>query len=115
MQEARQCPVYQRIEKFEKYKQQNFLSDEHIKKILDTYQQHPEIIDRYARRVEMKEIKDNDYNLNISRYVSTTKSEVPIDLSATNNELVEIERQIQKYSAKHNAYLKELGPPPHKR
>ena len=96
-------------EHFEKSKRQNHLSDEHIKKIIDTYQQRPESIERYARRVEIEEIEANDCNLNISRYVSTAEQEVEIDLSVTHKELVEIEKQIQESTAKHNAFLKELG------
>ena len=96
-------------EHFDKDKRQNTLSDEHIEKIIDTYQQRPDNIERYARRVEMKEITENDYNLNISRYVSTAKPEVQIDLAATHKELVEIEKQIQESTAKHNASLSELG------
>ena len=96
-------------EHFEKGKRQNYLSDEHIEKIIATYQQRPESIERYARRVGMDEIEDNDFNLNISRYVSTAKQEVAIDLSVTHKELVEIEKQIQESTAKHNAFLKELG------
>ncbi len=96
-------------EDFEKGKRQNYLSDGHIEKIVDTYRQRPESIDRYARRVEMEEIKANDYNLNISRYVSTAEPEVEINLAAAHGELVEIERQIQESTAKHNAFLKELG------
>ena len=57
----------------------------------------------------MAEIEANDFNLNISRYVSTAKPEVPIDLSATHTEVVEVEKQIQESTAKHNAFLKELG------
>lgn len=57
----------------------------------------------------MDEIKANDFNLNISRYVSTAEQEVVIDLSATHKELVEIERQIRKSTAEHNEFLKELG------
>jgi len=99
-------------EHFEKGKRQNYLSDVHIQKIIDTYQQRPEKIERYARRVEMAEIEANDFNLNISRYVSTAKEDVAIDLSATHKELVEIEKQIREATAKHNAFLKELGLPP---
>ena len=98
-------------EHFDKDKRQNTLSDEHIEKIIDTYQQRPDSIERYARRVEMKEIKENDYNLNISRYVSTAKPEVQIDLAATHKELVETEKEIRESVAKHNAFLKELGLP----
>jgi type I restriction enzyme M protein len=96
-------------EHFEKGKRQNYLSDEHTEKIIDTYQQRPESIERYARRVGRDEIEANDFNLNISRYFSTAKQEVPIDLAATHKELVEIEKQIQVSTTKHNAFLKELG------
>jgi type I restriction enzyme M protein len=96
-------------EHFERGKRQNYLSDGHIGKIIDTYQQRPESIERYARRVGMDEIEANDFNLNISRYVSTAKEEVAIDLAATHEELVEIEKQIRESTAKHNAFLKELG------
>ena len=95
-------------ERFEKGKRQNSLSDEHIEKIIDTYQQRSEE-KRYARRVGMEEIKKNGFNLNISRYVSTAEPEVEIDLPDTHKELVEIEKQIQESTAKHNVFLKELG------
>ncbi|MCY3676544.1 MAG: type I restriction-modification system subunit M [Gemmatimonadetes bacterium] len=96
-------------EHFEKGKRQNDLSKEHIKRIIDTYQQRPESIERYARRVEMDEIEANDFNLNIPRYVSTAKPEIAIDLSATHAELVVVEEQIRESTARHNAFLKELG------
>ena len=96
-------------EDFEKGRRQNYLTDEHIEKIIDTYRQRPESIERYARRVEMDEIEANDFNLNISRYVSTAEEEVAIDLSATHEALVEIEKQIDESTAKHNAFLRELG------
>ena len=96
-------------ENFEKGKRQNYLSDEHIKNIIGTYQQRPASIERYARCVGMDEIEANDFNLNISRYVSTAEQEVAINLSATHKELVETEKQIQESTAKHNAFLKELG------
>jgi N-6 DNA Methylase len=81
---------------FEKGKRQNYLSDGHIENIIETYQQRPESVERYARRVEMDEIEANDFNLNISRYVSRAKQEVAIDLSATHKEVVEIEKQIRE-------------------
>ena len=99
-------------EHYEKGKRQNKLSDDHIEKIIDTYQQRPKHIERYARRVGMDEIVKNKFNLNISRYVSTAEPDVEVDLSATHKELVEIEKQIQESTAKHNAFLKELGLPP---
>jgi len=98
-------------EYFEKGKRQNYLSPEHIKKIVDTYQYRKEE-KRYSRRVEMKKIEENDYNLNISRYVSTAKPEPEIDLKATHAELVAAEREIKAAKDKHNAFLEELGLPP---
>jgi len=62
--------------------------------------------------VKMKEIEANDFNLNISRYVSTAEAEEEIDLAATHRKLVEIEESIQKATARHNEFLKELGLPP---
>jgi type I restriction enzyme M protein len=62
--------------------------------------------------VGKKEIEANDYNLNITRYVSTATEEAEIDLLATHRELVDIEAAIRTATAKHNAFLKELGLPP---
>jgi type I restriction enzyme M protein len=97
-------------EHFVKGKRQNQLSKEHIKRIVDTYQFRKEEL-RYARRVDMAEIEKNDFNLNISRYISTAVAEEEIDLAATHARLVDIERAIQIATAKHNAFLKELGMP----
>lgn len=96
---------------FEKGKRQNYLKPEHIQKIIDTYQ-HRREEERYARRVEMEEIEENGFNLNISRYVSTTVPEPEIDLKATHAELVELEKSIKAAKDKHNAFLQELGLPP---
>src|SRR5690606_6845869 len=79
-------------EGFIKGKRQNQLTDEHIAKIVETYQKRPKNIERYARRVGMKEIEENGFNLNISRYVSTAQAEVEIVLEETHAELVEIEK-----------------------
>lgn len=96
-----------------KGKRQNQLTDEHIATIIETYQKRPaKPIERYARRVKVKEIEANEFNLNISRYVSTAEAEQEIDLAATHRELVEIEAAIRKATAKHNKFLKELGLPP---
>jgi type I restriction enzyme M protein len=97
-------------EHFVKGKRQNQLTEEDIARIVETYQ-HRKEQDRYARRVTMKEIAENDYNLNISRYVSITLEEEEVDLAATHAELVRIEDKIRKATAKHNEYLKELGLP----
>jgi len=97
-------------EHFEKGTKQNQLKPEHIQKIIDAYQNRSEE-PRYSRRVPMAEIEKNDYNLNISRYISTAVAEEEIDLQATNQELVAIEKEIQTARDKHNAFLKELGLP----
>jgi type I restriction enzyme M protein len=95
-------------EYFDKGKRQNQLTDAHIAKIIDTYQFRKEE-PRYARRVGMEEIEKNDYNLNISRYISTAVGEAEISLEATHGELVEIEKTIAAAKQKHNDFLKELG------
>jgi type I restriction enzyme M protein len=95
-------------EHFEKDKRQNRLTDAHIAKIIESYQFRKEE-PRYSRRVEMEEIEKNDFNLNISRYISTAVGEEEIDLEATHAELMELERTIQAATAKHNEFLKELG------
>lgn len=98
-------------EHFVKGKRQNQLTDEHIEKIIDTYQFRKEE-DRYSKRISMERIAEEGYNLNISRYISTAISEQQIDLAATHHELVKIENAIQKAKDKHSEFLKELGLPP---
>jgi type I restriction enzyme M protein len=99
-------------EKFDKGKRQNVLSEEHIDAIVQTYQQRPEKIDRYARRVSMADIEKEGYNLNISRYISTAIAEDEIDLSAVYAKLVDLDVKIKNARDKHNEFLKELGLPP---
>ena len=97
-------------EHFEKGKRQNQLSPAHIAKIIDTYQHRREET-RYSRRVEMAEIEKNDFNLNISRYISTAVGEEEIKLEATHGSLLEIDKAVREATAKHNKFLKELGLP----
>jgi type I restriction enzyme M protein len=99
-------------ENFEKGKRQNRLLPKHIEKIIDTYQYRKEE-KRYSRCVSMEEIeKKNDYNLNISRYVSTAKPEKIIDIQAENKKLIRLEKDIVSATNKHNEFLEELGLPP---
>ena len=97
-------------EHFEKGKRQNQLSPENIEKIVKTYQFRTEE-ERYSRRVAIEEIAANDYNLNISRYISTAKAEEEINLLEVNKELVAIEEKIKSATKKHNEFLQELGLP----
>ena len=57
----------------------------------------------------MDEIEKNGYNLNISRYVSTSEDEVQIDMEDVSNKLTSINESIKENTEKHNEYLKELG------
>jgi type I restriction enzyme M protein len=98
-------------EHFEKGKRQNTLRPEDIDNIVETYQYRKED-ERYARRVGMEEIEKNDYNLNISRYISTAKPETEIKLSDVHAELVEINERMNKAADAHNQYLEELNLPP---
>ncbi|EMK3318946.1 type I restriction-modification system subunit M [Vibrio vulnificus] len=98
-------------ENFEKGKRQNKLRPEDIQKIVDTYRFRDQE-ERYSRRVSMEEIEKNDFNLNISRYVSTAKAEPKVDLQAEHKKLVDIEKDINEALDKHNSFLKELGLPP---
>jgi type I restriction enzyme M protein len=99
---------------FLKDKRQNKLGDgkngtpDHIGKIVSTYQLRTEE-DRYSKRVSMDRIAEEGFNLNISRYISTAVGEEEIELSATQGELVEIQKQIRGATSRHNAFLKELG------
>ena len=95
-------------ENFEKGKRQNTLRDADVKRIVETYQYRKDV-ERYSRCVSMCEIKDNDYNLNISRYVSTAKEETPVDLVKVHRQLMDIDSKIEDARNRHNAFLKELG------
>ncbi|OJF77346.1 MAG: type I restriction-modification system subunit M [Treponema sp. CETP13] len=95
---------------YEKGKNQNFLTDENVKKIVSTYQ-YRKVEKRYSRVVTLDEIKDNEYNLNISRYISTAVPEPEIDLEVVHKDLVDLEKEITEATKKHNIFLKELGLP----
>lgn len=95
-------------EHYAKGKRQNQLTDEHIGKIIETYQFRKEE-DRYSKRVSMERIAEEGFNLNISRYISTAVGEEEIELAETQRELVEIEKQVREATSRHNGFLKELG------
>jgi type I restriction enzyme M protein len=98
-------------EHFEKGKRQNYLTQEHIDKIVETYQFRRQE-DRYSKRVSMKEIAEkHSYNLNISRYISTSEAEKEIDLDEVHGRLTSIEKDIQVATKKHNKFLAELDLP----
>ena len=93
---------------FEKQKNQNKLLPEHLDKIIDAFTQRQNI-EKYAKVATLQEVKDNDYNLNIPRYVDTFEAEDEIDLNAIAQQLKELEQQSQKTDAVIAGFCKELG------
>lgn len=93
---------------FEKGKNQNKLREEDIEKIIDTYTKR-KTIDKYSYVAKLEEIAENDYNLNIPRYVDTFEEEVPIDLKEVTNEIKKIDKESIEIDNKVAAYCKELG------
>lgn len=93
---------------FIKGKKQNTLSEEHLKKILSTYKNRQDV-DKYAHIATLDEIKENDYNLNIPRYVDTFEEEEPIDLVAVNKEIMQIDKEIEASEAELISMLGELA------
>ena len=89
-------------------KTQNKLRQEHIEKIVSTYRERKEI-EKYSHCATMQEIKDNDYNLNIPRYVDTFEEEEEIDIKAVMAEIKELEAKRAELDTQIDVYLKELG------
>ena len=95
-------------QEFQVGKNQNTLRPLDIEKVVQAYKDYKDV-PKYCRVVPISEIEENDYNLNISRYVDTTPEEEPIDVAATLRELRELEARRREIEAKMNEYLRELG------
>jgi type I restriction enzyme M protein len=67
------------------------------------------VIDKYSYKATAKEIADNDYNLNIPRYVDTFEPEAEIDVAAVQKEVVAIEVELADVRERMAKHLKELG------
>ncbi|WP_418609267.1 type I restriction-modification system subunit M [Pseudoalteromonas sp. US3C1013] len=93
---------------FKSGKNQNQLTSENIQKIIYTYKIR-ETVDKYAYLASLNEIKENDFNLNIPRYVDTFEEEAEIDLVAVRTERVELQTELKSLEVKMENYLKELG------
>ncbi len=93
---------------FEKGKNQNRLTDDNVKKIVKTYKEKKEI-DKFSRLISLEEIKENDYNLNISRYIDTFEEEEPIDLETLSLEIKKLELEETEVDKEIDGYCKELG------
>jgi len=92
---------------FEKGKNQNLLKEGHIDKILETYKKR-EDVEKYAHLAEYDEIAENDFNLNIPRYVDTFEEEEPINITELGKEMLDLNRQIKEAEHSFLAMLDEL-------
>jgi type I restriction enzyme M protein len=95
---------------FERQGNQNHLSDEHVEKIVGTYTKR-ETLEGYSYVAPITEVTENDYNLNIPRYVDTFEEEEPIDLSAVTATLHSLEDDIATTDATIAGFASELGIP----
>jgi type I restriction enzyme M protein len=93
---------------FKEAKNQNVLTDEHLEKIVSTYQAF-ETVEKYAYRATPQELADNDFNLNIPRYVDTFEEEAEIDLAAVKQEIASLESKLATVRTKMANHIKELG------
>ena len=91
-----------------KGKNQNFLDDEHIEKIFDTYR-HRKEIDKFSHNAPLEEIKENDFNLNIPRYVDTFEEEALIDIGAIAADLKDLKNNEAKLELAIDMACQELG------
>jgi type I restriction enzyme M protein len=89
-------------------KKQNRLREIDIQRVVTTYQNF-EIIEKYSNVVSIKEIKENDFNLNIPRYVDTFEEEEPVDLAKVKEEIKVLEGELSSVRKEMETYLNELG------
>ncbi len=95
---------------YEKVGNQNVLRDEDVTMIVDAYRKR-ETIDKYSYVATLDEIKENDYNLNIPRYVDTFEEEAPIDLNEVSADLKALDRVLGEANTRIKAFCTELGIP----
>lgn len=93
---------------YETGRSQNYITDEHIEKIVKAYTERKNI-DKYCYIASMKEIEENGYNLNIPRYVDVTEEEEIIDIKQVHKDLQENEARIEILDQEIETVLKELG------
>lgn len=89
-------------------KNQNALTDENIAKVVAACQARKEV-EKYAHLASLDEIRENDYNLNIPRYVDTFEEEEEIDLMAVRAERLKLKQELAELEEEMDGYLKELG------
>ena len=93
---------------YAKEKNQNKLKPENIDKIERIYNEY-KTTDKYSYVATIEEIKENDYNLNIPRYVDTFEEEEPVDMDEVKKNIAEIEKELKEVKIQMNKYLEELG------
>lgn len=93
---------------YQEGKKQNKLREDDMEKIVEAYQNF-ETTDKYAYRADLDEIAENDYNLNIPRYVDTFEEEEPVDIEAVQQEIEKLEGELIEVRKEMDGYLKELG------
>jgi len=93
---------------FKSGKNQNVLTPDNIQKVIDTYKAR-ESVDKYAYLATLAEIQENDYNLNIPRYVDTFEEEEEIDLMAVRKERLALQKELDELEVEMAGYLEELG------
>jgi len=93
---------------FKSGKNQNQLTDSNIARVIETYKAR-ESVDKYAYLASFDEIKENDFNLNIPRYVDTFEEEAEIDLDAVRTERLELKTELESLETEMAGYLRELG------
>ncbi|SFQ61939.1 type I restriction enzyme M protein [Psychrobacillus psychrotolerans] len=93
---------------FQEGKNQNTLRDEDVIKIVSALSAYVEI-EKYARVVSIEEIRNNDYNLSITRYIDKSEEEKQVDLQVVIQDISNIEKKHEKIKIKLNDYLRELG------
>lgn len=95
-------------EDYQEGKNQNTLRDQDIEKVVSAYDKWEEV-EKYCRPVSVDEIKENDYNLNVARYIDTTEEEEQIDIAEALTELRKLEEERNDIEYQMYGYLKELG------
>ncbi len=95
-------------QEFEKVGNKNALTDEHVAKIMQTYEKRNSV-EKYAIVTPLSEVAENDYNLNIPRYVDTFEEEEPVDLEAVTKELSALEDQMEETDKAIAGFCAELG------
>ena len=89
-------------------KKQNYLREEDIEKIVKAFKAFKNV-DKYAHQATIDEIKENDFNLNIPRYVDTFEEEAEVDIPAVQKEIEKLEAELAITRKQMDKYLKELG------